>query len=201
MLSLRTSFLAVIAAGIGFVSPLASAGEGTITDIVAESGGEFDNNKRDYDILLTAVIAADLADTLADPDAELTVFAPNDLAFFRLAKDLGYDAGYDEAEVWSYLVAALKGLGGGNPIPVLTDILLYHVVPGTVRPIDLIFSTFFYTPIETALPGASFQPFFFRLVDNDPDLRDPFVRFPFNIRASNGRIHTITRVLVPVDLP
>ena len=201
MLSVRTCILAVVGACIGFTAPAATADEGTITDIVAASGGEFDRNKRDYDILFTAVVAADLAGVLADPEAELTVFAPNDAAFFRLARDLGYEGKYDEGAVWGFLVSALKGLGGGDPIPVLTDILLYHVAPGDVRPIDLILSTFFYSPIETALPDATFQPFFFRLIDNDPDVRDPFVTFPFNIVASNGRIHSISRVLIPVDLP
>ena len=200
MLSLRSCLLAIAAAGIGLTAPTASA-QGTITDIVAESGGEFDKDRRDYDILLNAVVTAGLAEVLADPDAEFTVFAPKDSAFVRLAKDLGYKGRYDEEAVFNYIVGVLTKLGGGDPIPVLTDILLYHVVPGTVRPIDLILSTIFASPIETALPGGKIQPFFLRLIDNDPDFKDPFVTFPLNIRATNGRIHTITRVLIPVDLP
>ena len=200
MLSLRTLACTLVAAVCWVAVPNATADGGTITDIVLKSGGEFDNNKRDFDILLNAVVAADLADALANPDAELTVFAPSDVAFYRLARDLGYEGRYDETAVWEFIVGALTDLGGGDPIPVLTDILLYHVVDADVRPIDLIFSTFFQSPIETLL-GASFQPFFLRLIDNEPDLRDPRVAFPFNIRASNGRIHSISRVLIPVDLP
>lgn len=200
MTSLRTFSLALVAALCLISVPKAIADGGTITDIVAKSGGDFDNKKRDYDILFNAVVTADLAGALADPDAELTVFAPNDGAFYRLARDLGYKGGYNEELVWEFLVATLTELGGGDPIPVLTDILLYHVVAGEVRPIDLILATFFYVPIETLL-GETFQPFFFRLVDNDPDFRDPFVTWPFNIRATNGRIHTINRVLIPIDLP
>ncbi|MDG2029543.1 MAG: fasciclin domain-containing protein [Phycisphaerales bacterium] len=201
MLSLRTISCALVAAVCWMAVPTqASTTGGTITDLVLKSGGDFDSNKRDYDILLNAVVTADLADALADPDAELTLFAPNDTAFYRLARDLGYKGGYDETLVWTFLVSALTDLGGGDPIPVLTDILLYHVVAGDVRPIDLIFSTFFNVPVQTLL-GATFQPFFLQIIDNDPDLRNARVTFPFNIRATNGRIHTVTRVLIPIDLP
>lgn len=201
MLSLRTISCALVATICWIAVPTNASSDGnTITDIVLQSGGDFDNVKRDYDILLNAVVTAELADALADPDAELTVFAPNDAAFYRLARDLGYKGAYDEAVVWAFLVSALTDLGGGDPIPVLTDILLYHVVPGDVRPIDLIFSTFFQVPVGTLL-GATFQPFFLQLIDNDPDLKNARVTLPFNIRASNGRIHSISRVLIPIDLP
>lgn len=199
MMSLRLATVLLFAAS--FVSPqAASADNGTITDIVLKSGGDFDDNKRDYDILLNAVVTADLADALADPEAELTVFAPNDAAFVRLARDLGYVGGYNETEAWKYLVAALTGLGDGDPVPVLTDILLYHVVAGDVRPVDLILSTIFGRDITTLL-GATIRPFFIFLIDNEPDIRNARVGFPLDIEASNGRIHTVTRVLIPVDLP
>ena len=44
----------------------------TITEIVLKSGapGEFDKNRYDYDILLTAVVTAGLADALNNPDAQ-----------------------------------------------------------------------------------------------------------------------------------
>ena len=64
----------------------------------------------------------------------------------------------------------------------------------------IIFSTFFQVPVGTLL-GATFQPFFLQLIDNDPDLKNARVTLPFNIRASNGRIHSISRVLIPIDLP
>ena len=200
MLSLRQSFDALTILVLGATVSAAPSGGNTITDIVLASGGEFDGDRRDFDILLNAVVAADLAEALADPDAELTVFAPNDKAFVRLARDLGYEGGYDEEAAWNFLVAALTNLGGGDPIPVLTDILLYHVAPGDLRPVDLILGTIFGARIDTLL-GETIRPFFFILVDNDPDIRNPFVVRPVDIEASNGRIHAISRVLVPVDLP
>ena len=167
----------------------------TITQIVAKSGGEFDNNLLDYDILLTAVLAADLADALNNPTDELTLFAPNDLAFIRTARDLGY-RGWSEQGAWEFLVGALTELGGGDPIPVLRDILLYHVAPEKRKPFQIIVSD----RIPTLL-GEDIRPLGFQLRDNEPDLADPGLFFPLNVEAANGIVHTISRVLIPIDLP
>ncbi|MFN0060387.1 MAG: fasciclin domain-containing protein [Planctomycetota bacterium] len=198
---MRTALILPAVAMAGFLSLATPARAQTITDIVAASGGEgmFDSNRFDYDILLNAVLAADLAGALGDPTASFTVFAPNDLAFVRLARDLGY-AGTDESGAWSFLVSTLTDLGGGDPIPLLTNVLLYHVVPEEVTPFQLILLTLFDEEIPTLLSGATIDPFFFVLRDNEPGLSNPRVTFPFNVLADNGRIHTINRVLIPVAL-
>jgi uncharacterized surface protein with fasciclin (FAS1) repeats len=196
---MRNLTIAVVAGLVALGGIAETARADTIADIVVGSGGEFDNNRFDYDILLNAVIAADLVDPLADPDADLTLFAPNDFAFVRLARDFGYE-GWDEAGAWDAIVAALTDLGNGDPIPVLTDVLLYHVAPESITAFDFFLYSIFGIPIET-LQGGTFQPFFFRLIDNEPDLRDARLFFPLNVRADNGYVHTITRLLIPVDLP
>lgn len=168
----------------------------TITEIVASSG-DYDNNRNDYDILLNAVLTADLAGTLSAGD--FTVFAPNDGAFLALANDLGYQ-GLDEAEAFNAITVSLDQISGGDPIGLLTDVLLYHVSPEGKGLRQVIRQH----EVATALEGAFVRPngFGLRLVDNDPDLRDPgFIRSASNIQAINGVIHTIDRVLIPANLP
>lgn len=166
----------------------------TITEIVAASGGTFDGNGRDYDILLNAVQTAGLAETLATPGLDVTVWAPNDRAFIRTAKDLGF-TGSDEAGAWSFLVTALTGLGNGDPIPVLTAILTYHVTPGARNVFQVLTTKTFPT-----LQGGTITRHFLTLQDADPDIKDPNLTLPLQVRASNGVIHTIDRVLIPINI-
>lgn len=166
----------------------------TITDLVAASGGVFDSNPLDYDLLLNAVLAAGLDGVLADPTADLTVFAPNDLAFIRLARDLGY-AGFDEAGSFQFIVGALTTLGGGDPIPVLTQVLLYHVAPGSLSVAQI------KSQRTTTLQGGVLTLQGGSLQDAEPDLRDPRIYFGSKTRASNGLVYVIDRVLIPLDLP
>lgn len=168
----------------------------SITDLVAQSGGEFDHNDRDFDVLLNAVTAAGLADALAAPEADLTVLAPNDRAFIRLAQDLGFE-GNDEAGAFNAIVTTLTELGNGDPIPVLTNVLLYHVSPEKKGLRRLATSR----TINTLLDGQTITPDFLKLVDNEPDVNNPRYTFPINLRANNGVIHAIDRVLIPLDLP
>ncbi|MEX0367091.1 MAG: fasciclin domain-containing protein [Ruegeria sp.] len=166
----------------------------TLAGIVAASGGTFDADGTDFDILLNAVQAAGLAGALDDPDADLTVFAPNDAAFVGLATTLGF-AGTDEGEAFAYIVDALTLLSaGGDPIPLLTDILLYHVSDGAQDSTAVLGSS----TLDTLL-GATIGVDGTTLVDNDPDVSDPTL-IATDIPASNGIAHVIDGVLLPVDV-
>jgi len=162
----------------------------TIAGIVAGSD--------DFNILLKAVTAAGLDDDLAAANADLTVFAPTDDAFRQLAKDFGFDGDpHDEDAVFDAIAGALAGLApDGNPIPVLTNVLLYHVSPGA-KPLAEVASL---NNVPTLLPGATFSPDGTTLVDNEPDLPDPSL-VQTDLQAANGIIHVIDRVLIPLDIP
>lgn len=192
------SLVATTFAGPAGATSAQAEGGNTITDIVASSGSGFDTNGGDYDVLLAAVVAAGLGETLATPDLNVTVWAPKDRAFVKTAQDLGFEGAItDEEGAWNFLVAALTDIGGGDPIPTLTTILQYHVTPG-------------YFGVKRVLPAPRFAtlaginirhtPGSTVLQDKDPDFRDPRLVSPLKVRASNGVIHTINRVLLPVNL-
>ncbi len=188
---LATTLVAPVAA-----SDAADADAPTITGIVAASGGDFDRNLDDYDILLNAVTTAGLADLLNDPALSVTVLAPNDRAFVETARELGF-RGTSEAGAWNFLVAALTELGDGDPVGPLTTVLQYHVIGE-----DLGYRALRTGGERATLAGAPINPQPDRTInDADPDNVDPKLNFfRSNIDAANGTIHTINRVLLPLDL-
>lgn len=131
----------------------------TIVDIAA--GDE------NFSSLVDAVVAQDLVDTL-NSEGPFTVFAPTNEAFEALP---------------GYIGNALAE----NP-DLLTDILLYHVVPGELFAADVLASNKLTTAEGSKLT-----------VNTDDD--DAFVNrseiTALNIEAENGVVHVIDRVLIP----
>jgi serralysin len=165
----------------------------TITGIVAASGA-FDGNGQDFDLLLKAVQTAGLADALNDPAADLTAFAPNDAAFLKLAGALGFK-GDTETAAFDYLVESLTLLSGGDsPIPLLKNILLYHVAPESLQASQVLATDSIDTLLGTPL-GRNGT----RLVDAEPDIANPKL-IATDIQASNGVVHVIDGVLIPANL-
>ena len=138
---------------------------GTIADVAVGNA--------DFSTLVAALGAADLVDTLADPNGKFTVFAPTNAAFDALLADLGITA--------PDLLAS----------PDLADILLYHVVSGREIPAAAAVGVAGNTiemanedPVALSLSGAS-------LFANLSEVSGP------NVDASNGIIHIIDSVLLP----
>jgi len=134
-----------------------------IVDIVVEDGR--------FTTLVAAVQAAGLVDTLKS-EGPFTVFAPTDDAFAALPEGT---------------VEALLA-----DIPTLTDILLYHVVPGKVMADDVLGLD--GQSAGTALEGQSVD---IKVDMNNVYLNEDVQVIITNIEASNGVIHVIDAVLLP----
>ena len=133
---------------------------GTIPEVAAAAGG--------FETLLAAVTAAGLGETLSG-EGPFTVFAPTDAAFAALP------AGTVET-----LLA--------DPTGDLTQILLYHVVPGKVMAADVTDGL----EAETAQGGKVK----FTVADGKVMINGANI-VATDIAASNGVIHVIDAVILP----
>jgi len=122
-----------------------------------------------FNTLVAAVQAADLVEVLKS-DGPFTVFAPTDEAFAALP----------EGTVESLLLPENK--------PLLTSILLYHVVPGAVASGDVV-------NLETAttVNGAAIAIG----VEDGQVLVNEAKVVQVDVMASNGIIHVIDTVILP----
>lgn len=166
----------------------------TVVDLVVKASGAkgFDRNPYDYDILREALKATGLADDLAKAE-KITVWAPNDRAFRRLARDLGWKGKGGEKAVFKFVARATGDL--------LPDVLRYHVTPGKLKARKVLKLAEQRAEVPTLLGETIRLTPRLRLVDKEPDLINPKLREPLDLRARNGVVHTIGRVLIPVDLP
>jgi uncharacterized surface protein with fasciclin (FAS1) repeats len=193
---------------------LSSRAKLTIAEIVSQSGGQYDTNPQDFDILLNALKQTGLADALADKKANLTVFAPTDAAFLKLSRFFGYN-GNDEAAVLDTIskeFAKANQLdvanGGSDPNTFnLRNVLLYHVSSGAKTvdalqklPGDKSMSTLLNYG-DKPINANRISYINGNLIDAAPNLIAPKVQQNLkDIPASNGVIQGIDRVLFPYFL-
>lgn len=130
-----------------------------IVDIAVEDGR--------FTTLVAALQAADLVDTLKG-EGPFTVFAPTDDAFNKLP------------------AGTVEGLL--EDIPTLTNILLYHVVPGKVMAADVV--------NLSSADTASGESLAISVMGDKVMINDAMVIIT-DIEASNGVIHVIDTVLIP----
>ncbi|MBD2576525.1 fasciclin domain-containing protein [Oscillatoria sp. FACHB-1406] len=125
-------------------------------------------NNPDFSTLVKAVQAAGLADTLAG-NGPFTVFAPTNEAFNKLPP------------------GTLDTLLKPENRDLLTDVLKYHVVPGRVPSDDLKNGG-----LDTLNGGVAVRKTPDRVIVNNANVVAP------NVPASNGIVHGIDRVLIPM---
>ena len=182
----------------------------TIADVLlADDKGSgqanvLDRNWRDYDIVTAAVLLpgnADLVAAASNPNASLTVLAPNDQAFRILAQQLTKKHLRTEQAVVDALVAIETAAPG-----TLRTVLTYHIVGAKLSPTAVLSSD---NVAVNTLQGGTFtvdvinkRVAFVQFVDGDPNARNPFLN-KINVgggELANGFIHGIDRVLRPIDL-
>lgn len=127
----------------------------------------------DLSILKEAVVAAGLADALANEDADFTVFAPNNAAFAKLLAELN--------------ISKEQLL---QDKPLLTKVLTYHVIED-----DRVFASEIMAGSQEMLEGSSIT------FDDKKQITDGRNRtsniVTANIQANNGVVHVIDTVLLP----
>ena len=129
----------------------------------------------DFSILVDAVVAADLVAPLNDPEAALTVFAPTNDAFVALLGALGLESLEDV------------------PLDLLTNVLLYHVVPAVAFSTDLSDGQV----LPTLLEGAELTVDLSDGVVIDGVGSDATVVTP-DVAACASVVHVIDTVLLPI---
>ncbi len=179
----------------------------TIAEIVTQSGGEYDDNPQDFDILLNALKQNDLVELLADKTTDVTVFAPDDAAFLKLSRFFGY-TGDDEAAVIDVINQELANANQQYSTSFnLREVLRYHISPGAKTldaieelPANKTIRTMF--AFEENMPDGTIISYINgNLVDIAINLIAPKIQQNFkDIPASNGVIHGIDRVLLPYYL-
>ena len=167
----RGRIMAVLMAAVLVLPAVASAerfkpGDDTIADIAVGNGG--------FTTLVQALSCTGLVGAVANPDAELTVFAPSDAAFALAGLDASNICGTFDTET-------------------LTTILLYHVV-GERRPSPSVING--KNKSITMLAGGDIYPAGRGSLTLNANNSSVNIVWP-DILASNGIIHVIDFVLLP----
>jgi uncharacterized surface protein with fasciclin (FAS1) repeats len=192
--------------GLGALASPASAGERSLSTVLTADGNTFDGNGKDFDIVTEAALAVLAAKpdspvkAITDGSVKLTVFAPTDKAFLRLASDFGGQKVTKERAAFT----AVAGLGTDT----VETVLLYHVIAGAkinaksaLKADGAKLTTAQGGTIKVKVKGRGTHVSI-SLKDRDPDSRDPRVILSaVDINSGNKQIaHGIDRVLRPVDL-
>jgi uncharacterized surface protein with fasciclin (FAS1) repeats len=153
-------------------------GDASIYDIVESND--------DFSTLKFALDTAGLDGVLDGEGVQYTVFAPTNAAFEKVATELGF--GGDVLALATFLVE--------NDL--LDDVLLYHVTDGR-RFSNSVVNKNNSKAIETLLGAYVSSTPMGMLVDVAPSTSNASI-IAADISASNGVVHVIDNVLVPLDV-
>lgn len=170
---MRKIFALTIAMLVLAVPAFAQDEMGTIADIVVAST---EAEAPEFTVLLAAVQAANPAvlEELADAEENYTVFAPTDEAFAAALEALGVTA--------EDLLADTE---------MLTDVLLYHVVPTTLTAEAVV-------QLDGAVVGTALNEKALAItLDGDAVMVNDATVVATDVMASNGVVHVIDSVLLP----
>ena len=211
---------AALAGGLALAAPAQAAGPSSLAEVLGVGNNSlgFDSNAYDFDILreaAEAVLAAKPTSPvglLANGNVPLTAFIPNDRAFAVLEYSLTGTWERNEAKVFSGIVAAAGTLG--NPIDVIEQVLLYHVLPGAAvesgtvlglkgaSKADRTFTMANQGTITINVYSSNPRWPFVVIADQDPNALNPtLVQSKLDIEAGKQIAHGISLVLRPLDLP
>ena len=164
-------------------------GDQTIAGIVSDAAGA---DEAEFTLLLAALNYAELTDVFAGED-QYTVFAPTDAAFLALVGLLSAN------EDWDSTLGPFEAIDDLLGEDTVKNVLFYHVtegrraansvVPRNSRAAD--------RTISTLLEGASFHVAY-DLTITDIAGQDASIDNA-DLSASNGIIHVIDTVLLPLD--
>ncbi len=177
---LLSNFKKIAVAVVLSMSVLACSSDDDQGDVIPETNSiaDFVESNPDYSNLNSALIAADLKTTL-DGNEDYTVFAPNNAAFNSFLSDNGFE---NLEEV---------------PVDLLTQILLYHVLPGTEMAGDL--STGYVETASTFSPGDNNLSMYLNL-DDGVMINGTAEVTNADIDVDNGVIHAVSSVIGLPDI-
>jgi len=213
-------------AGLALAATPAKACDSTL-DIVLDLSGAtgFDNNGNDFDILRELVVLTGLQEALGMPKdgglRRVTVFAPRDDAFIRLADQLSdlVDGDFnsdDEEEAFTYIAGVLTTIAGdlGTDLKMLvTSILQYHIGNKPIVFMDEarkgkkkhMVTTLYdkmMIEVEMAMPTDNNNMRMKMIHEADgQSFRYPKIHNTlYDIETCNGRLNVLKDVLIPLDV-
>ena len=139
----------------------------------------------DFSILVEALTKANLVDAVADPNANLTVFAPTNAQFQDLFTAVG--------------VSDVDGLIAALGAETVTNVLLYHVLGSEVKAADV--PTAFVKTLATNADGDALDVHTNGLADDGKvQINGSTEVTTANIDCSNGVIHVVNKVIMPISV-